>query len=123
MINVTDLLGIKFKAHGRNKEEGFDCYGLAIEVMRRYGVKLPDLYYESLKNQKDIAETLKCKFLKIEKPVEPCLLDIKSYGASGHTGVYIGDGMMIHSVSKHGVVIEPIRHYSHDIKGYYKVNS
>lgn len=43
MINIDDLIGIPYKLHGRNKE-GYDCYGLAIEILKRMGYTLPDLY-------------------------------------------------------------------------------
>ena len=38
-IQISDLIGIPYKDHGRTAE-GMDCYGLAIEVMRRYGYKV-----------------------------------------------------------------------------------
>lgn len=46
MLDITDLIGCKFTSHGRSIEEGFDCYGLAIEVSRRLGHELKDLWYE-----------------------------------------------------------------------------
>ena len=45
-ININDLIGVPYKDHGRSKD-GMDCYGLAIEVLRRYGYKLDDVYYEN----------------------------------------------------------------------------
>lgn len=44
-IRIDDLLGVRFRDHGRSKSEGFDCYGLAIEVSRRLGHTLDDLWY------------------------------------------------------------------------------
>jgi len=46
MLNVNDLIGVRFTSHGRSIEEGFDCYGLAIEVSKRLGHELLDLWYE-----------------------------------------------------------------------------
>lgn len=46
MLDITDLIGVRFRAHGRKVSEGFDCYGLAIEVSRRLGHTLDDLWYK-----------------------------------------------------------------------------
>lgn len=46
MLNINDLLGVRFTSHGRSISEGFDCYGLAIEVSKRLGHTLDDLWYE-----------------------------------------------------------------------------
>ncbi len=46
MLNIDDLLGVKFTSHGRSIKEGFDCYGLAIEVSRRLGHILDDVWYK-----------------------------------------------------------------------------
>ena len=51
-----DLLGVRFKVHGRNKKEGFDCYGLAIEVLRRNGIILKDVFYDNLDVVRDRRE-------------------------------------------------------------------
>lgn len=40
MIDVTDLIGIRYKTNGRTKT-GYDCLGLAIEVGRRFGYEIP----------------------------------------------------------------------------------
>ena len=43
LLFVNDLLRKPYKAHGRGPNN-FDCYGLVIEVERRLGHKMPDLY-------------------------------------------------------------------------------
>lgn len=45
-IYVGDLIGVPYKDHGRDMA-GLDCYGLAIEVARRYGYELRDVYYSN----------------------------------------------------------------------------
>lgn len=123
-MTYTDLLGIKYRPHGRNKKEGFDCYGLVIEVLKRNGIKFPDLYYESIKDTERLCRALKNKVIKpLEKPEVNCIIEITNCGEPSHMAVYIGDGYMIHTSIATNVVIEPVKHYEHRIKGYWKVNS
>ena len=120
-----DLLGVKFKVHGRNKKEGFDCYGLAIEVLRRNGITLEDAFYDNLENRDELHEKLHASIphIKIENPEINCIIEIAVHGEPLHVGVYIGGGMMIHTTHKTRVVIEPLAHYKHRILGYYKVSN
>lgn len=93
-IKVNDLLGVPYKDHGRDLA-GMDCYGLAIEVSRRYGNKLNDVFYED--NAAELcdihAPTLNIK--KIEKPEPGALLEMR-IGNTLHIGVCINDREFIH---------------------------
>ena len=122
-MNYRDLIGTRFKVHGRNKQEGFDCYGLAIEVLKRNGITLVDVFYDNLENRKELHDYLHESIPneKIDNPVENCIIEIDVKGEPLHIGVYIGDGKFIHTTSRKNVVIEPLRVYKNKIKGYYKV--
>jgi len=124
MKDYTDLLGCKFKVHGRNKVEGFDCYGLAMEVLRREGIKLPDIPYNQIDHAESILEDIwsTCNFEKVDRPTKNCLIEIEYRNLPMHVAVYIGNGKMIHSVIGYGVRIEPIHLWEKRIKGYYKVS-
>lgn len=118
----SDLLGVRFRPHGRSKEEGYDCYGLAKEVLKRNGIDLPEQEYKTLKPTDNVWEDFNKHFTKIDKPEVNCIVEISSYKQKrGHLAVYIGDGMIIHSIIKTGVCIEPLKHYDHRIEGYYRV--
>lgn len=124
MASYTDLLGTKYKTHGRSKEEGFDCYGLAIEVLRRNCIELPDLYYDTLRQSYDVSNEIKARIVeKIPEPMVNCIVGLRSRGIEGHMGVYIGDGMFIHTTIGSKVCIEPLWHWKDRIEGYYKVIS
>lgn len=41
-INYADLIGVQFKNRGRDITSGVDCYGLVMEVYRRFGIDLPE---------------------------------------------------------------------------------
>lgn len=45
LVSYRDLIGVPYKVHGRSIEDGLDCYGLAIEVLRRNGIRLDDVIY------------------------------------------------------------------------------
>ena len=124
-MNYTDLLGVKFKVHGRNKDEGFDCYGLAIEVLKRNSIYLKDVFYDNLKQRKEVHDNLHSiiSSVRIENPKINCIIEIAVHGEPLHIGIYIGNGLMIHTTSKTNVVIEPIKRYKHLILGYYDVSN
>lgn len=121
MTDVSDLLGVRFKPRGRSREEGFDCYGLAIEVERRAGIVLHDVYYDSVvgdgtKRTRDFVEKGLCE--KIDAPEPNCLVSIRSARGS-HCGVYLGDGLVVHATGDCGVVVQKASRLV--IDGYYKV--
>lgn len=122
-MDYRDLLGVKFKVHGRSKEEGFDCYGLAIEVLRRNGIVLKDAFYNDLENRGVVHDELHASISheRIEKPEYCCLIEIAVHGEPIHVAVYIGNGMMIHTMINSRVVVEPLAHYKNRILGYYRV--
>ena len=122
LVNIRDLIGAPFRIHGRSKKEGFDCYGLLIEVMKRNGITLPDLFYEDIcavsdKNFKHIFS-----FEKIEKPELLCIILFK-LSKGTHVGLYIDDGEFIHATEDYGVVLDKLYRWGKLVTGYYKVNA
>lgn len=122
-MNYRELVGLKYKVHGRTKEEGFDCWGLIVYIYKQDGIKLPDPVYSNLENRKKSrAEIIGSKvFRKIENRKEKSIIEILDKGEPAHVGLYLGDGLMIHCTSLLGVVIEPVRHYEKKIVGWYDV--
>lgn len=122
-MNYRDLIGIPFKTHGRNKEEGFDCYGLAIEILKRNGIILPDVFYDDLKNRESTYNILynSIESQLLDREQINCIIVIKENNNPVHVGVYIGEGQFIHTTPKTGVIIEPLNRYKPRIQGYYKV--
>lgn len=119
-----DLIGIKYKPHGRDKE-GIDCYGLLIEYYRRLGVLFCDIDYEEtdIKSNTYIDEVMR-KTLpveKIEKPEKHCIVELKVAGYPSHVGIYIGKGDLLHANRKQGVVIEQMQRWENRIAGFYRV--
>lgn len=122
-MEYKDLLGVKFKTHGRSKEEGFDCYGLAIEVLRRNGITLNDVFYEDTEESDILDNAFKGTVsTKIDNLQENCIILISVKSQPLHIAIYIGDGLMIHATHS-GVLIEPVRRWKNRIVGLYKVSS
>ena len=104
MLRVDDLLGVRFVTHGRSISEGFDCYGLAIEVSRRLGHKLDDLWYKksdaetfSMNAEKQI-EILSGKVeLTDEQSLGNLIVFSDSKGRMVHIGVILDEGRFIHA--------------------------
>lgn len=122
MVDVTDLLGKPYVLHGRGPD-GYDCYGLVIEVCKRYGIDLPDFDYQSYSEEFVLRNitTLEASHhaLKINVLVEGAVILFESSkGFKNHIGVYIGDNQIIHCNEK-GVRIESVDFAERFISGVY----
>ena len=119
MFSFNDLIGVPFKSEGRNKN-GYDCYGLAMEVYRRYGIKIEE-YWACASDKETINRIYRGaasngKWREVdykhgeEIPV-PSIVALRfgePAGIVNHTGVYIGNGKFIHTREKIGVCIDSI---------------
>jgi probable lipoprotein NlpC len=125
MIKIKDLVGIPYKDHGRDAS-GMDCYGLVIEVLRRGGTNVPDVFYNdtNIETNKNVMQILESAIpnIKLDKPEEGAVIEILVMGQPSHVGVCLGNGTFIHALKKIGVVIEPLFRYRHKIRGFYRVN-
>lgn len=104
MLNIDDLLGAKFVNHGRSIKDGFDCYGLAIEVSKRLGHTLGDLWYKKAcpETFSDNAESILHSLSEqLEETSEQCLGNLiifaDSQGRMVHIGVLLEEGRFIHA--------------------------
>ena len=120
---LADLIGKPFKNKGRGPD-GFDCWGLVLEVYRRCGIDLPD-YDISAEACEQISKQM-CQsapyWTKLESPEVPCLAIIKNDAFFvQHLGVYIGSGKVIHA-QNFGVAIDRIEttFLKHKIRGFFR---
>lgn len=103
MIEIDDLLGVPFKMHGRTLA-GFDCYGLAIEVSRRFGHRLVDMFYDynATNNLQDLNDntyniTQGSGLVKTDIPeMGDILLFFDNKNRTTHIGVYLSNDNFIH---------------------------
>ena len=111
MIDYNDLIGKPYKEKGRGPD-GYDCYGLCIEVCKRFGTALPEM--------SDMLESL---FLPVSQPIPGDLVLVTNVGEK-HAGVMIDDTLFLQVVAtgRRGVHCMRIDHpwVSGRIEGYYR---
>lgn len=116
MINIDDLIGVRYKDNGRDIKNGLDCFGLAIEVCKRFGHELPDLSKPWKMNkdfdscEHDITSVIKVKEVTKPEKEGDVILMKNVRGVMHHVGVYMGNGRFIHC-NKFGVHIDKIINY------------
>lgn len=108
--DISDLIGIPFVEFGRDPKKGLDCYGLAIEVEKRYGKNLKDVALEKFSREK-LEKTLpEINVRKTDVIQEGSILEF--YGLADnrlHIGVAIGGDLFIQSTENMGSRISSIR--------------
>ena len=113
-VNVSDLVGLPWKFHGRG-EEGLDCFGLIMIIAARCGKKLNDPLYRgfdpSLVKLAEYAGLAKAKRLQAG-----CVIEMEKDGRL-HLGYALDMEKMIHCTCDEGVVVEDIKNFI--IRGFY----
>lgn len=101
-LGLSDLIG--------RRHAELNCFGLIIEIYRRYGIEL------SLK-----MESLPYFFYKTNN-LKP--LDLIAFRVipkfTTHVGLYLGYGKFIHSDVTNGVICEHLSNWKQKIAGYYR---
>lgn len=109
MIDVSDLIGIPFKQFGRNKH-GYDCYGLSMEVLKRYGKTLKDVqlnHFLTIKGE-EIEYIPLLNIKEVNELKEGLLLEFIGKNNALHVGVSIGKDLFIHATENQGVRISSL---------------
>lgn len=125
MLNYVDLLGARFAFGGRGPKY-FDCYGLAMEVEKRVGVTIPDVYspseVELIHRQVNSAKPI---FEQIEGPEPYCLALFQIHPQFvTHVGVVLEDcKRFIHIMQRRFVTVERLNDWQEKVRGYYRCKS
>ena len=127
-IDISNLIGVPFKSRGRSIHDGFDCWGLVIEVFRRININLPDFYidaYDSFEIDKT-RNIFESNWEKVKKPDMGIVIglnfDRMAPDITQHFGVCLDNRKFIHVVEGSGVIITQLNHafFKNIIAGYYK---
>lgn len=124
---AREIIGIRYKPHGRTPEEGMDCYGVAIYLLRTINIHVPDVFYQNTDDETNrrLLQTMKAAIpnVVIDKPEPGCIIEFKIAGEPSHVGVYLGidGGLFIHASKNHGVCAEPLSGWRHRVTGFHRV--
>ena len=124
IINLNDLIGKPFHEDGYGPDN-YSCYGLAVEVYKRYGILIPKINISVCvsrqASQKEIDTNLIKSWKQTKNISSPTGIVLKSSDPAfaNHLGVYIGRGKFIHITINRSVVIDRISDWKHKIIGYY----
>ena len=120
-VDCGDLIGAKYRLRGRG-DGYYDCYGLVLEVEKRYGHVLPDYDYMEPGVLAELSARVIAsgKAKKIDEPVPGAIVMFSNVRAiNSHIGVYVGDGMFIHCTMAGGVRLERLGARRNSISGAY----
>jgi cell wall-associated NlpC family hydrolase len=126
--NLRDLINIPFVDKGRDPRIGLDCWGLVIAVCERLGIKDVPNYDVSCYDSARIGAMFSVEVRKWKKTCTPSLgdfvvmeLDPSMPKMRQHYGIYLWDGMFIHSLEKQGSRTDEVydKFWKGRIKGYY----
>ena len=117
MIYYNDLLGAKYKPHGRG-DGGFDCYGLVLECCKRAGTPLKDPFqkYEHLPVGSEMLYINDYNNIKeINAPKTGAIAECKT-GENLHVAYMVTPQLALHITQKgcritHVRALNPIRYY------------
>jgi len=128
MVDVDDLVGVPFKNGGRNMAEGFDCWGLVMEVFKRHGQTLPDFTVDAFACKAIDAlageEVAERHWEEVTGSIEdetPLVVLMRIHPEYiTHVGVYLGDNLVLHTMEHTGAVLMQRDMLRNRIVGYYR---
>ncbi len=122
--DLNDLIGKPFHEDGYGPDN-YSCYGLAVEVFKRFGIDIPKINISVCASKKASQKAIEENLVKSWQPTKiitpPTGIVIKSTDPAfaNHIGVYIGAGRFIHITINRSVVVDRIADWKHKIIGYY----
>jgi len=127
-LDVVGLVGGKFVNGGRDVRVGLDCWGLVMEVYRRYGMELPDFTVDAFAFKAiDALASGAVRDKTWEEVWEPGDKDVPLVVLMHmhpvfitHVGVLVGRGRILHTTRDTGVVISRTVGMNSQIVGYYR---
>ncbi len=128
MVRVEDLVGVPFVNGGRDIALGLDCWGLVIEVFKRYGIDLPDFMVDAfaytaidtLIREATLSQSWEEVFQPCDEDVPLVVLMSIHPILTTHAGVYIGHNKIIHTMENSNTVISKTGLLGKHIVGYYR---
>ena len=131
MASVRQFVGKPFRSRGRNIDKGLDCWGLAMAVFKEYDITLPDFIVDAFAFHtidvfagKEVGSRLWEEVYDPSDKDVPLVVLMRMHSRLvTHAGVYIGNGRIIHTMEKTGVVVSRVKTLESRIVGYYRLCS
>jgi len=128
MAKLDNLIGKQFVDGGRNVDTGLDCWGLVMEVFKRYKAPVPDFTVDAFACQAINAlagEAVESrKWEEVYRPADkdaPLVVLMRMHPTLiTHAGVYIGGNRIIHTTKGTGVILSRVDALKSRIAGYYR---
>ena len=129
MVQVKDLIGVPFVSRGRDPRTGLDCWGLVMEVGRRFGKQIPDFYVDAHDSAQIgvIKSFVEREWLKVERPEPGAVVGIaldrlNMPDITQHYGICLDRRRFVQCLEGSGVVVTDFSHrfFKNIITGYYQ---
>jgi len=128
MVNLRDLIGGRFVNGGRSVSTGMDCWGLVMEVFRRYGMGVPDFTVDAFAfrniNKLAVRSMEATVWEEVRNPQQedlPLVVLMRMHPEFiTHAGVLIDINRIIHTTKGTGVITSRATALKSRIIGYYK---
>ncbi len=113
--SYRSLLGIPFVWRGRDPAVGLDCYGLIkVHLKLKRGYLIPE---ENATSAGEARERIGLVDLDLWEPVRGALeadnvltfADGCGHEGASHVAIYLGDGKVLHTSERTGVIVTPLR--------------
>ncbi|MFA6006088.1 MAG: NlpC/P60 family protein [Patescibacteria group bacterium] len=131
MKNIKDLVGIPYKAGGREMS-GIDCLGLVAEYLKAFEIYLPEPEYGEhwAKEQSGLfaqwLDDFAGKFIKSEIPRKGDIVLFRNIdGVETHAGIMLDNQKFIHAIKKAGVCISNINQeqFKAKVSGFFRIKT
>lgn len=133
-VQYDDLIGVPYRDGGRTLD-GLDCWGLVLEVFRRMGIMIPDVFsgqdqlavrdLQAHQPALDWIASLFGDWRRVEVPTIGGAVAIGNVeGAAVHVGVIVEPFRMLHAMRHTGVVLSRVDHapWAEQVLGFYVYN-
>lgn len=132
---INHFIGAPFVDGGRGPH-GYDCWGLVMAVFREFGLTLPDFEISAcnaarvggqiMAGMVDARSGRNSVWEELERPEAPCIVAIKNHPRMvNHCGVYVGEGMFLHTMAKIGCVQDRIESpmWRKRLRGFFRLSN
>lgn len=124
---VTQYIGLPYLPHGRERD-GVDCWGLVrliLQEQRGYELPLLTEHYTDPDNHDEVTRTIMeglVGWTHVDRPQSFDIVILRLMGHPWHCGLYLGGGMMIHTMRGHMSALEQLASmkWKNRIEGYYR---